>query len=406
MAALLVFLLTYLIIAGQKVPGLSLDRPAGALVGAVLMVWTGTLTRAEAVGAIHFDTILLLLGMMILSAYLAEAAFFRWCAYWAVRLARTPRGLLLAVVAVSGGLSALLVNDTVCVMVTPLVLQVCRDTELDPLPYLLALAAAANVGSVVTLTGNPQNMIVGTLSGWSYNGFFLRMLPVGLGGLAVTWGLLRWMFRRRLPPGRFRFDPEPPPVRRGLLILGTAVLALAVAAFVAGYSLAGTAMVAASAMLALARVPPARILPRVDWSLLLFFCGLFVVVEGVNRAGWGEVFFRAFAPILTGGRLQEILGLSALTAALSNVVSNVPMVLVAAPWMERLSDPPRLWLVLAMASTFAGNLTLVGSVANLIVAELARAEGVEVGFGAHLRAGVPVTLLTLAWGAAVLAFIP
>ncbi len=400
-SALLIFLLTYLVIAGQKLPYLHLDRPSGALLGAVLMVWSGVLTQEEAVRAVNFDTILLLLGMMILAGYLAEAAFFRWCAYWVVRLARTPRGLLLGVVGVSGVLSALFVNDTICLMLTPLLLQVCDDTGLEPVPVLLALATSANVGSVATLTGNPQNMIVGTHSGWSYAGFALHMLPVAAGGLALTWLTLRWAFRRSLGAGRFQTHLAPPPVDRPLLVKGAAVTALVLAGFLAGRSLAGTAMVGATAMILLARRPPAQVLARVDWSLLLFFSGLFVVVEGLNRAGWGEVFFRAAAPYLGQGSGTQLAAFSGFTVVLSNLVSNVPMVLVALPWVPRFPEPPVFWLALAMASTFAGNLTLVGSVANVIVAELARGR-VTIRFRDFLAVGVPVTLLTTAWGVAVL----
>jgi len=400
-AALVIFLLTYLVIAGQKLPFLHLDRPSGALLGAVLMVGAGVLTQEEAVAAVNFDTLLLLLGMMILAGYLAEAAFFRWCAYWVVRLARTPRGLLLGVVAVSGALSALFVNDTVCLMLTPLLLQVCDDTGLEPVPVLLALATAANIGSVATLTGNPQNMIVGTHAGWSYAGFAAHMLPVALGGLVLDWAFLRWAFRSRLGKERFAIRLEPPPVDRPLLILGGLVTAGVLTGFLAGRGLAGMAMVGATAMILVARRPPARVLARVDWSLLLFFSGLFVVVAGLNRAGWGEAFFRAASPYLGTTPETQLAAFSGFTVLLSNLVSNVPMVLVALPWVPRFPDPATFWLALAMAATFAGNLTLVGSVANVIVAELARGR-VTIRFRDFLAVGVPVTILTTVWGLAVL----
>ncbi len=402
-AALLIFLLTYLIIAGQKIPYLHLDRPSGALLGAVLMVWSGALSQEQAVAAINFDTILLLLGMMILAGYLAEASFFRWCAYWVVRLARTRRGLLLGVVGVSGALSALFVNDTVCLVLTPLLLQVCDDTGTEPVPLLLALATAANIGSVATLTGNPQNMIVGTHSGWSYAGFAWRMLPVACGALVLDWAFLRWAFRRSLDGGRFEGPAAPPSVDAPLLRKGVLVTAFVLGGFLTGRNLAGTAMAGAAAMILAARRPPARVLARVDWSLLLFFGGLFVVVEGMNRAGWGSTFFEAVAPYLGRETGTQLAAFSGFTVVLSNIVSNVPMVLVALPWIERFPDPPLFWLALAMASTFAGNLTLVGSVANVIVAETARGRA-TLRFRDFLAVGVPVTILSTAWGVAVLWF--
>lgn len=400
-AALVIFVLTYVVIAGQKLPFLHLDRPSGALLGAVLMVWTGVLTQAEAVRAIHFDTVLLLLGMMILAGYLAEAAFFRWCAWWVIRLARTPRGFLLGLVWLSGALSALFVNDTICLMLTPLVLQVCDDTGLEPVPFLLALATAANIGSVATLTGNPQNMIVGTHSGWSYAGFALHLLPVAAGGLVLDWLFLRWKFRRQIPAGRFEVHLAPPAVDRPLLAKGVLVTAFVLGGFLTGHGLSGMAMAGATAMILAGRIAPSRALARVDWSLLLFFSGLFVVVEGLNHAGWGDAFFRGLAPWLGQSPGTQLAAFSAFTVALSNLVSNVPMVLVAAPWVPRLPDPPVFWLALAMASTFAGNLTLMGSVANVIVAELAK-DRVVIRFRDFLAVGVPVTLATTAWGVAVL----
>lgn len=400
-AALVIFLLTYLIIAGQKLPYLRLDRPSGALLGAVLMVWTGVLSRQEALAAINFDTILLLLGMMILAGYLAEAEFFRWCAHWVVRLARTPRGLLAGVVAVSGVLSALFVNDTICLMLTPLVLQVCDDTGTQPVPILLALATSANIGSVATLTGNPQNMIVGTHSEWSYAGFAWHMLPVAAGALLLDWAYLRWAFRSALGRERFEERLSPPAVDTPLLIKAALVTTFVLSGFLLGRSLAGVAMAGATIMILLARRAPSRILARVDWSLLLFFSGLFVVVEGLNRAGWGEAFYQAAAPYLGRAPSIQLAAFSGFTVVLSNLVSNVPTVLVALPWIGRFPDTATFWLALAMASTFAGNLTLVGSVANVIVAETAR-DSVTLRFRDFLAVGVPITLLSTIWGVAVL----
>jgi Na+/H+ antiporter NhaD/arsenite permease-like protein len=255
---------------------------------------------------------------------------------------------------------------------------------------------------VATLTGNPQNMIVGTHSGWSYAGFALRMLPVAAGGLVIDWAFLRWRFRESLPREPFSTRPGRPRVRKRLLVKGLAVTAFVLAGFLAGRGLSGMAMAGAAVMIVIARVPPGPLLERLNWSLLVFFSGLFVVVAGLNQAGWGEVFFRASAAHLGQTPLTQLVTFSGVVAALSNVVSNVPLVLVAVPWVPRLANPPLTWLALAMASTLAGNLTLVGSVANVIVAELARGRA-RLGFREFLVAGVPVTLLTLAWGVAVLA---
>jgi Na+/H+ antiporter NhaD/arsenite permease-like protein len=243
--------LTYLIIALQKVPFTRLDRPSGALLGAVLTVTLGVLTPQQVYReAIHFDTIALLLGMMILAAYLAEAAFFRKASQLALRAARTPRGLLAGVTLVCAGLSAFLVNDTVCVMVTPLVLQLVDDAKLPPLPYLLGVAMGSNVGSAATFTGNPQNMLVGQLSGISYGHFAAVMAPIALVTSLMCAGLLVLLFRKQLPRRRFELQPPPPPVDRPLLAKSMIAFFGVVIAFFAGLPTAWSALAAAALLMA------------------------------------------------------------------------------------------------------------------------------------------------------------
>jgi Na+/H+ antiporter NhaD/arsenite permease-like protein len=244
-AAVAVFSLTYLAVAAGRLPFLSLDRPAAALLGAVMMVAAGVLTPAEAGAAVNGDTLGLLLGMMILSAYLAEARFFRWTSFRILQAVRTPRSLLWAVVLSAGVLSALLVNDTVCVMVTPIVLRVVEDAELPPLPYLLALAFGSNAGSVATLTGNPQNMIVGTLSGISYARFAAALALPALASLVVVALVLTLLFRKELPRRVLvRTRIQPPELDGPLLARALGATALAVAGFLMSLPLAWTALFA------------------------------------------------------------------------------------------------------------------------------------------------------------------
>jgi Na+/H+ antiporter NhaD/arsenite permease-like protein len=401
-AALVVFTLTYLAIAAGRVPWLSIDRPAAALLGAVMMVATGVLLPAEAGAAINGDTLGLLLGMMILAAYLAEAGFFRWASWRVIRAAGTPRSLLWGLTLTAGVLSAFLVNDTVCLLMTPLVVRIIDDADLPPLPYLLAIAFGSNAGSVATLTGNPQNMLVGTLSGISYPRFAAALALPAAASLLVVAAVLHWQFQARLPrrPLTNQAFPEPPLDRR---LLRRALLAgaLALAGFLAGFPLAWTALFAAALLMAVAGRAPREALARVDWPLLLFFAGLFVVVAGVGRAGLAERFYQAFAPWLGGSAERQAIGFSAFSVVASQVVSNVPFVLLAAHWIPRLVDPELLWLATALSSTLAGNLTVVGSVANLIVLELAGPKG-RIGFWRFLRYGAVVTGATLAVALAIL----
>ena len=401
--ALAVFTVCYAAIAAGRVPGLSLDRPTAALAGAVLMVAAGVLAPAEAMAAVNGDTIGLLVGMMVLSSLLGEAGFFRWAGWRAVAAARTPRTLLWSLTFASGALAALLVNDTVCVMLTPLVLALVDEADLPPVPFLLAVAFGANAGSAATLTGNPQNMIVGALSGIGFDRFALALFLPALVALAAAALVLQLLFRRELP--RRRLAPAhagPPPLAVPLLRRALAALVLAVLGFLAGLPLAFTALAAATLALAVSGRPPRAVLAGVDWPLLVFFAGLFVVVAGVGKSGLAAAMYdRAVAPVLGAGAEQQALVFAGFATVASQVVSNVPFVLLAASWIPGTADPELTWLVTALASTLAGNLTLLGSVANVIVLELAGDRG-RLGFWRFLAYGAPVTVVGLGAALAVL----
>jgi Na+/H+ antiporter NhaD/arsenite permease-like protein len=401
-AAIVVFVLTYVAVAAGRFPGLSLDRPAAALLGAVLMVVTGVLTPDEAGRAINGDTIGLLLGMMVLAAYLTEAAFFRWTSWRILRAVHGPRTLLWAVALTAGALSAVLVNDTVCLMMTPLVVRIVDDAELPPLPYLFAVAFGSNAGSAATLTGNPQNMIVGTLSGIPYARFAAAMALPALASLVLAAALLHLFYRRDLPRRAFgAIDVPEPPLDRRLLAKALGATGLAVAGFLAGFPLAWTALFAAALMMAIAGRAPREALLRVDWPLLVFFAGLFVVVRGVGVAGVAAAMYDAIAPALGTSPERQAVVFSLFATLASQIVSNVPFVILAGEWIPSLADPTLLWLATALASTLAGNLTIVGSVANLIVFELAGHRG-NVSFWAFAKVGALVTAATLVAGIGIL----
>jgi Na+/H+ antiporter NhaD/arsenite permease-like protein len=393
--AVLVFVVTYLAVAAGRFPFLSVDRPAAALLGAVLMVAGRVLTPSEAGAAVNGQTLGLLLGMMIVTAYLAEAGFFRWASHAVIHAVGTPRTLLWALVFTAGGLSALLVNDTVCLMITPLVVRIVDDAELPPIPYLLAVAFGSNAGSVATLTGNPQNVIVGTLSGISYARFTAALALPALVSLVLVAALLHGIFRRHLPRRRLVTAAlAPPEVDRPLLAKALSALAVAVGGFLLGFDLAWTSLLAGALCMAIAGRAPREALQKVDWPLLVFFAGLFVVVGGVNRAGVAEWLYERLAPALGQDPVRQVLVFSGFSVAASQVVSNVPFVILAGQWIPRLADPRLLWLATALAATLAGNLTVVGSVANIIVLELAGSRG-RIGFWRFFRIGAVVTSVTL-----------
>ena len=402
LAALIIFVATYLFLAGAELPFLKLDRPGGAVAGAVAMVALGVLTPAQVYReAISWDTLVLLLGMMVITSVMARAGIFRWIAWVALRRAHGPRALLAVLVLVAGTLSALLVNDTVCVMCTPLVVALVEAAALPALPYLLGLAFSSNAGSVATLTGNPQNMLIGTLSGISYARFSKALLLPALLSLAAVLAVLLIAFRRELSWKRISVDVPAPPLDRKLALLCTAGLAFVLAGFLLGYNLAWTAMTGAALLLALSRQPPKEMFAQVDGTLLLFFAGLFVVTHGVAQAGIAERIHSALAPALGSDATQQTVRFGVFTVAACQIVSNVPFVLLAAQWVRKLADPHLGWLSLALVSTLAGNLTPVASVANLIVLELAGDKG-KIPFLRFLWLGALCTFIPLAVGVACL----
>jgi Na+/H+ antiporter NhaD/arsenite permease-like protein len=402
-AALIIFLATYLFLAGAELPFLKLDRAGGAVAGAVAMVAFGVLTPEQVYrDAVNWDTIVLLLGMMILSSLMARAGIFRWVSWAGLARARGPRTLLLAIVAVAGGLSALLVNDTVCLMCTPIVLALVDEARLPPPPYLLALAFASNAGSVATLTGNPQNMLIGTLSGIGYGRFAEALVLPAVLSLGCVYLVLRLAFRRELAaaPWVDARIPEPP-LRRGDALLCAGALVFVVAGFLAGYNLAWTAMVGAALLLIATRGDPREIFAQVDGTLLLFFAALFVVIHGVAQAGIAERLYGWLQPAFGSDALHQTFRFGAFTVIACQLVSNVPFVLLASHWIPKMADPHLSWLSLALVSTLAGNLTPVASVANLIVLELAGARG-RIPFLRFLLVGAGATFLPLAVGLATL----
>lgn len=396
--AIAIFSFTYVLISGRRLKILPLNRPAAAVLGAVLMVVTGVLTPEQVYRSVDYDTLVLLLGMMLISAYLFLAGFFDGAADGILKLARTPQRLLLYLVLTSGILSALLVNDTICLMLTPLVVAVMVRGRLPLVPYLLALAMSANIGSVATLVGNPQNMIIGHLSQIPFLRFSRSLLPVAAVGLAIQYAILRVGFRQVLRQAIIQPQTTSPrPIDRRLLKLTFGTLALVFAGFIAGYNLAWTALGGAALLMVLARRDTHEVLKLVDWHLLVFFAALFAVVEGFNRTGLPDRTFHAIQGVWGASALSQACNFAWFSVVGSNLFSNVPFVLVAGKWIGNFANPELIWKVMAMATTLAGNLTILGSVANMIVVESARGHA-EVGFWDYAKFGIPVTLLTTAAG--------
>jgi len=395
LAAYGIFLASYLVFALGKFPGMKIDRPGAAIIGAVLMVAFRAVRPADALHFIDFGTIVLLFSMMLLVADLHLEGFFDRVTEWiAARI--QPRQFLPALIFSTGIFSAFLVNDIICLMMVPFTLKMARRMGLKPTPYLLAVATASNIGSVATITGNPQNMLIGSSSGIGYRTFLFRLAPVALVGLLLDW-LMLWLIytRREVPAARSTVAAEQPldAGTRGRSLRPALVILFVLAGFLGGLPPALVAAVGAAIMLMTGRHEPRRVYDGVDWGLLVFFVGLFLIVGGAENVG-------LTARLLAVSKqwdLQRSSTFALATAVLSNIVSNVPAVMVLKSLVPGFANPQQGWLVLAMASTLAGNLTITGSVANIIVVERARPE-VKITFREYSRAGVPVTLLTLAFG--------
>lgn len=390
-----IIILSLVGIALGSYPTFRMNRSTIALVGATALMIIGALTVEDAFKAIDIQTIILLFSMMVLNINLRLSGFFKIITSKIISFAKTPRQLLALIIFSSGLLSALFLNDTIVIMFTPLILSVVLSLKRNPIPYLVALATSANVGSVATIVGNPQNMIIGIFSKISFTQFAIKLTPIALIGLTIIWIVIVLIYKSEFRNEKLSTEIEEDyKVFRPLLIKSSIVLALMLIAFNLGFPIALSALGGASLLLITRRIKPERVFIELDWSLLVFFSGLFIITHTLNEFFISK-YFQISQSLISG---NIVFDLSIVSAVLSNLVSNVPAVLLISPALLKFSNAENLWLALAMSSTFAGNLTLLGSVANLIVAESAKRQGVKLEFMEYLKAGIPITILTLIIG--------
>ena len=393
LAAYIIFLASYVVFALGKFPGLKIDRTGAAIIGAVGMVAFRIVQPEDALRHINFQTIVLLFSMMLIVGNLHLVGFFEWNAEAVLRRLQ-PHQLLPAVIFTCGFLSAFFVNDIVCLVMVPFVLSITRKMRLQPLPYLLAVATASNIGSVSTITGNPQNMLIGSFSGIHYRDFLVHLGPVAIVGLFLDWGVLHWIHMRSVAmAGEDRSAIPLPALDLSKLTKPVIVASAVVVGFFLGVDPAMMAALGAAMLLITRTLEPQKLYKEVDWGLLVFFVGLFVIVGGAENAG----ITTRLLDVARHWNLQRTWVFTLAVAGLCNIVNNVPAVMLLKSMVPGFADPHKAWLLLAMASTLAGNLTITGSVANIIVVESAKPE-VEIEFQDYLRAGVPITALTLLFG--------
>lgn len=401
---LLVFAVVYLGMFLGELPRLQIDRTGIALLGAITLLVTGSLSPAEAMAHLDVPTLALLFGMMVLSAQLRAGGVYRTLTRKVGEAALRPPVLLGLVVGLAGALSAVFTNDIVALAVAPVLIDICRNRKLAPVPFLLSLALACNVGSAATLVGNPQNILIGQTMGLSFAGYLGRAILPSLLGLAAVWGVVAWRYRGRWVETGPWTEPEadvPVSFRAWPAAKGLGLATLAMVAFLfTPWPRELVALACAGVVLTSRRFHSRSTLALVDWQLLVLFVGLFVVNGALADTG------------LVGRSLEGLRGfgldpgspvwLFGLGVTLSNLVSNVPAVMLLLP----AAQGPGAGAILALSSTLAGNLLVVGSIANIIVVDLARARGIPIDWRTHAAVGIPVTLLTLALAGLLLWAIP
>lgn len=400
---LVLVVITFIGIAVGRYPIIKSNRTTIALIGVALLVVSGQVAFDQIPSYVDFDTVALLFSMMIINANLKLSGFFELVGSWMIGLTRSPRIFLAVEIILAGLLSALFLNDTICIMFAPFILQLMDSLKRNPLPYLIALAIASNVGSTATLTGNPQNMIVGVASGIPYLDFTLALAPVAILGMAITWLVITRMYPNEFVHETPFLTPEKTElqINRPLLYKTLGVSLALLVAFLAGAPIAMAAFLAACFLLITRRHQPHVVFSEIDWNLLVFFAALFVVSGSLETSGVTRDLIH-----LDGlSQAANIWNLSGVTVLLSNLISNVPAVMLLKPVAAGMADSRIGWLTIAAASTLAGNLTLLGSVANLIVAETASRWRVEISFWEYTRAGAIITVVTTLMAAAWLTVI-
>jgi Na+/H+ antiporter NhaD/arsenite permease-like protein len=403
LTALVIFVVTYIGIIFTRLPKINIDRPSAAFFGAVAMVVFGVLDLREAVEAIDYNTIVLLLGMMIIISTLQLDGFFSLIAEKTLSWSRTPFRLLVIITFVTGFASAFLVNDAVVLLFTPVIITICRASRLNPVPYLMAEILSANIGSAMTITGNPQNMLIGMNSGIDYAVFFYKLMPISILGMVMIVYVVRWFYRSHFRTGTVisvptnTFEYRFASMKFSVPIF-IAVVILFFIGKITGLSIPVIAILGAALILILGKVKPSEVIRNVDWVLLLFFATLFIVVEGAVKAGLMDAFIHS--SVLTND-MDGIVKLHGLSLIMSQIVSNVPYTVIMLPVLKPIQGEI-LWLTLASASTLAGNATIIGAMANLIVIESAEKMNVNIRFFEFFKIGIVVTLFSFLISAGVL----
>ena len=391
---LIIFIITYLGIIFTRLPKVNIDRPSAAFTGAVAMIVFGVISFDNAIKAIDFNTITLLLGMMIIVSTLKFEGFFSLIASKTISYSHSRNKLLMIIVFITGIASAFLVNDAVVLLFTPIIISICRKTKLNPIPYLIAEILSSNIGSAMTITGNPQNMLIGISSNITYVDFLIKLLPISIIGMIIIVFIVKLFYREHFNDKiilEFETDYKYDFNKMRISVL---IFILVIIGFFFGkilsLSIPIIALIGASLILLFGKAKPSSVIKDVDWVLLLFFASLFILVSSIQSLGLLD----SFINIELNENLSSIIGLHSLSLVMSQILSNVPYTVLMTPLMDVVNNE-NLWLALASSATLAGNATIIGAMANLIVIESAEKENVKISFWEFFKIGIVTTLITL-----------
>lgn len=401
--ALIIFIITYLGIMVTRLPGFNIDRPSAAYFGAIAMIAAGVLSFEEAIAAIDFNTIALLLGMMIVIATLELDGFFAFVAHKTITFSKTPSQLLWIITFTTGIASAFLVNDAVVLMFTPVIISICRQAQLDSKPYLIAEILASNIGSSMTITGNPQNMLIGIYSKIPYIYFLLHLFPIAILGMVIIIIVIKRIYSQTFDaPSLLHYNGNEYDYNISSMIFSVPIFFIMTILFLFHHmlhlSIPLIALIGSSFILLLGKIKPSKIIKEIDWVLLLFFASLFIVVKGAEKAGILNILMH-YSQL--NNTFYSIIVLHGISLISSQIISNVPFVILLVPILKQ-NNSKLLWLALASSSTLAGNATIIGAMANLIVLELAARSGIKISFIEFLKPGLIVTIITLLMSIALL----
>ena len=401
--AIILFVVALALIATEWV-----HRTKIALAGAVLVLLTQTIDQEQAIAAIDWATIGLLVGMMIVVKLTETTGLYT---YLAIRAGQASKGRPFALVVLLAGatalLSAFLDNLTTVLLMVPITFLLADALDLDPVPLVLIEIFASNIGGTATLIGDPPNILIAGATGLSFSSFITNLAPIVLVTFVVTTGLLYRFYRPRLqiePSARARIMEleadkaiEDADELRRLL----PVLLLTIAAFFVHKPLhvepATVALAGAAAMLLLTRQDLDRTLASIEWTTLFFFVGLFVMVGALEETGAIEEIADGVADLTNGDRTAELLGITWVSAIASGVVDNIPFTTAMIPVVEQLneSDDDAYWWALSLGACFGGNATIIAAAANVAASGLAQRAGHRIGFVEFLKVGLPVTFVSM-----------